>query len=1097
MTTLLSWTLCGERDASILADTLRAVAPIVDACLAVWTGSAMPPIEWAQDVIDRRVHVYRRDWLWRDDFAAARNAALTFASELARPSDPSIGRTCAAWGIMLDSDERIICHDPSSLRMWLDALPASVGVVVCQAADGSHGRERIFRLPCQHKWIGRTHESIPVGPGQQASAPPDLISWAERPKSHEQLAAKFARDEALLAAEIAEHPDDPRWHAYRGASLAGLQRFEEAVEEYRAAAMLGFGEDSVTACFRAAEILIHTKHPDEAIAAAVRGMALNATYGELPWIAGVAAMHMGRPDQALAWGRIAEVHGEKGIGRAALGQRVGHRNAQGLRDGPGQLQRAAKAAQAPRDKVRAVVFSKDRPMQLDACLRSLKMHCADLEDLAVHVICKATSQPMADAYAEVDAAHQWATLHPERDFRSEVMLHLDRCEHVLFIVDDTIFVRRFTIGDMVSALDASSDAIGVSLRLGGNCVRCYPTNSEQEKPPGLGPAPRGLCSFDWYGADGDFGYPLEVSSSLYQSAHMTGLLRDERFSNPNELEALIAGLAARDVLSQTFHMPDRLLCPPISVAFSVPANRVQSTFANRAGSDASQSPEALLKRWQAGDRIDVAVLAGHTPNACHEEVTYTFERRPRVEIVTRPISITVTSTGFNAAEWAPRCIRSVQSQTFKARHVYVAADHDTLRAAREAERGVGLGAPGIGATSDNVDTSGERLVLEAIAARTSGRVLVLDVGANRGSYTRLARDVIGARAEVYAFEPSPVAAQQIRGAESIFHYALSDAEGTAELHDDIRGSGMSSLHDRPGLLPSIRVQTRTLDDVCSEMGIAHVDLFKIDVEGHELRVLKGARRMLADGAVDAVQFEFGGACVDSRTFLRDFYRLLGDAYQIHRVTPRGIYPVEYSERDEVFVSSNFLAVRREAPLMLGGSDVVDGTGKSLLANLLPVWRSLPDDEVIAWVDGDDWLAHDGALDVVADAHRAGALATYGQFMWGDGTPGFAAPAEADVRQGMWLTTHLKTFRAGLVKRMRESDFRQPNGAYIDLAIDQAIMIPCVEMAAERAVYLPQILYHYNDRHSFAASASPAELSREAAEVRRIRSFRRYGRLAML
>lgn len=43
--------------------------------------------------------------------------------------------------------------------------------------------------------------------------------------------------------------------------------------------------------------------------------------------------------------------------------------------------------------------------------------------------------------------------------------------------------------------------------------------------------------------------------------------------------------------------------------------------------------------------------------------------------------------------------------------------------------------------------------------------------------------------------------------------------------------------------------------------------------------------------------------------------------------------------------------------------------KAALENVWEIWQTLPDDEVIVWLDGDDWLAHDQALQVVADAYN--------------------------------------------------------------------------------------------------------------------------------
>jgi hypothetical protein len=106
------------------------------------------------------------------------------------------------------------------------------------------------------------------------------------------------------------------------------------------------------------------------------------------------------------------------------------------------------------------------------------------------------------------------------------------------------------------------------------------------------------------------------------------------------------------------------------------------------------------------------------------------------------------------------------------------------------------------------------------------------------------------------------------------------------------------------------VAVRTLDDWSREQAISRVHLLKIDVEGAELGVLLGARSLLATGGIRYIQFEFGGTDIDSRVFLRDFLDLLGPSYSLHRMLPAGLSgPVRYSERYEIFVLQNYLAVR--------------------------------------------------------------------------------------------------------------------------------------------------------------------------------------------
>jgi hypothetical protein len=166
-----------------------------------------------------------------------------------------------------------------------------------------------------------------------------------------------------------------------------------------------------------------------------------------------------------------------------------------------------------------------------------------------------------------------------------------------------------------------------------------------------------------------------------------------------------------------------------------------------------------------------------------------------------------------------------------------------------------------------------------------------------------------------------------------------------------------------------------------------------------------------------------------------------------------------------------------------------------LANLWPLWRSLPDDEIVVWLDGDDFLATPFALEIVARAHAEGAVATYGQFMWADGSIGFAAPVGSDPRREPWRATHLKTFRAGLLKRLREQDLKTPDGAWTFIT-DQPVMLPVLELAGRHARFIPNILCVYTVANLGAELSrhDPAYVWRQRAELERVRALPRYAPL---
>lgn len=226
------------------------------------------------------------------------------------------------------------------------------------------------------------------------------------------------------------------------------------------------------------------------------------------------------------------------------------------------------------------------------------------------------------------------------------------------------------------------------------------------------------------------------------------------------------------------------------------------------------------------------------------------------------------------------------------------------------------------------DRSGEKWVVErlgrslgASGPRTE-RAVVFDVGAHDGSYSAGVRDVLGERARIYCFEPSLKTFDNLRKTlgdqPEIFLYNLGfgDREEEATLHSTGYGSPGSTLYTPFGAAPgqSLTNETcrlRRLDRFCEEEGIRRIEFLKIDVEGNELNVLRGASGMLKTGAIRLIQFEFGEVQIGSRTFFKDLYRLLTPDYTIHRILRAGLAPIEaYDEIHEIFRTTNYLAVSR-------------------------------------------------------------------------------------------------------------------------------------------------------------------------------------------
>jgi FkbM family methyltransferase len=222
--------------------------------------------------------------------------------------------------------------------------------------------------------------------------------------------------------------------------------------------------------------------------------------------------------------------------------------------------------------------------------------------------------------------------------------------------------------------------------------------------------------------------------------------------------------------------------------------------------------------------------------------------------------------------------------------------------------------------------SGEGHVIDLVCRRLVGRepIILFDVGANVGVYTKALLDAFSGSATVYAFEPAPSAfkllASNLDDAKNVQlrNIGFGERQGPAVLHSAGPGSKLGSLYEigdrlaRAGAAVTLDEQIRltTIDRFCSEEEIDRIDFLKIDVEGHELRVLEGAAEMLAGSRIDAIQFEFSAANVESRTYFRDFWNLLRPHYVLCRVLQDGIRPIQsYSESLELFKrATNYVAL---------------------------------------------------------------------------------------------------------------------------------------------------------------------------------------------
>lgn len=215
------------------------------------------------------------------------------------------------------------------------------------------------------------------------------------------------------------------------------------------------------------------------------------------------------------------------------------------------------------------------------------------------------------------------------------------------------------------------------------------------------------------------------------------------------------------------------------------------------------------------------------------------------------------------------------------------------------------------------EKNGEAWLIRELAPHVA---IFVDVGANVGNWAGMlwaqqpsARGVL--------LEPAESALELLHarfGRDSraaIIAAAAGAHEGVMDFFEDAGAGETSSLFSGHAPIGALRRQVRVtaVDTVCTERGLDKVDLLKIDAEGYDFQVLRGAEKLLMQQRIGVVQFEYNRPWANAGGTLAaayDFLNLCG--YQVYALRANGLRPFDYSKFGEFFDYANFVALSRDA-----------------------------------------------------------------------------------------------------------------------------------------------------------------------------------------
>ena len=257
--------------------------------------------------------------------------------------------------------------------------------------------------------------------------------------------------------------------------------------------------------------------------------------------------------------------------------------------------------------ITSIIFSKDRPLQLDLCLKSIKKNFKDsTQNIVIHNNSESFENNFAhktlrEEHPDVESWKQSDSLFKDVYHAA----HGAKNDYICFFTDDDIFYNKFECGNYDFLNDNNVSCL--SLRMGLNITERYHAG---EKLIDICPQAFKISNMiAWSKTATNYGkywsYDLSVDGHVFKKDRILQMvdelcLLQKRYqwgNTPNVLEGTM----------QRFWSigPNVMICPQYSAVVNSPNNRVQDTHQNMSGEKYDYSSKTLLEKYNLGARINL------------------------------------------------------------------------------------------------------------------------------------------------------------------------------------------------------------------------------------------------------------------------------------------------------------------------------------------------------------------------------------------------------------------------------------------------------------------------------------------------------------
>lgn len=273
--------------------------------------------------------------------------------------------------------------------------------------------------------------------------------------------------------------------------------------------------------------------------------------------------------------------------------------------------------------VTSIIFSKNRPLQLDLCLQSLKQNFLDCNE--IFLLHKYEDIYLSSIEQIGKENKDLLVVQQSKSIYQDLFLMINSCNnnYICFFTDDDIFYKPFITKDYNKIFDKTNNVCTLSLRLGFNIRKRSHQGQEQEDIPYKNQkvgeffiVPKTFYPYGSY-----WSYSHSVDGHIFRKNDLLRIMEelsylDEKFQfkqTPNELETQMQRYWA---LSE-----NNIVCPLESVVVNSPNNRVSNTHINNtSGEIFNYNPEYLLGLFLSGKRVNLNMLNLNNIECPHQEI---------------------------------------------------------------------------------------------------------------------------------------------------------------------------------------------------------------------------------------------------------------------------------------------------------------------------------------------------------------------------------------------------------------------------------------------------------------------------------------------